>query len=226
MTYSLHRLLRTFVACAMAVGVAALAACTSPASRFYTLTDERAAPSSVPGAGTGMLIDVAAVHVPASVAMRQIVVRTSATQARVLENERWASDPADEIRTALSSALTQRVGAVDEGGLVAAPADPAWRVAVDVKRFESWPGSHTLIDVVWTVRPAESGPALTCRTVVSVPVSAGYDEIVAGHRRELDVIAGDMASGIRSLERPAFERGPAGTDKPDSKLVPAPRCPG
>ena len=61
-------------------------------------------------------IEVPPVDMPQQVAKNQLVVQTSAAQVQVLEEERWASLPADEVRRALSSDLTQQLGAIDVYG--------------------------------------------------------------------------------------------------------------
>lgn len=196
-------------ATAAAVATAALtmlAACSSsPPSRFYTL-------STAPGAGVdtaqrtaaaaanpSLLIEVAPVDMPSQVARNQLVVQKDANQVSVLEEERWASLPGDEVRRALSGDLAQRLGTIDVYGAPYPEGVPVYRVSVNVHRFESWPGSHALIDAVWSVRPVGSRAVMTCRSVASVPVASGYDALVDGHRRAVEAIATAIAGGVQSL---------------------------
>ena len=103
-------------------GLVAMAACSSPSSRFYTLgADGAAAGSAAPvsartSAAPAWLIEVAPIDVPPQVAKNQLVVQTGPTQVQVLEQERWASLPGDEIRRALSTSLTQQLGTIDVYG--------------------------------------------------------------------------------------------------------------
>ena len=93
------------------------AACSSPSSRFYTLGgDDAGGPRTAARAALALLIEVAPVDVPPQVAKNQLVVQTAPTQVQVLEQERWASLPGDEIRRALSTDLTQQLGAIDVYG--------------------------------------------------------------------------------------------------------------
>ncbi|SEA69874.1 PqiC family protein [Paraburkholderia sartisoli] len=195
--------LPSVTAVAVAAGVLALAGCASPVSRFYTLngndTGTGAPASTRPAGSSSMLIEVPPVDVPPQVAKYQFVVQTGPTQVQVLEQERWASLPGDEIRRALSSDLTARLGAIDVYGTPYPDGAPVYRVSVNVQRFESWPGSHALIDAVWSVRAVRTQAVLTCRSVVSEPVAAGYDALAEGHRRAVQEISTEIAAGVQAL---------------------------
>ncbi|EIF31140.1 hypothetical protein BCh11DRAFT_06656 [Burkholderia sp. Ch1-1] len=202
---------RSIAGIAACVGLAALTACSSPSSRFYTLGSSDAPIAGHNAATPPLLIEVPPVDVPPQVARTAFVVQTGANQVDVLEQTRWASLPADEIRQALSLDLTQKLDAIDvfntphpEGALV-------YRVSVSVQRFESWPGSHALIDAVWSVRPLYSQTVLTCRSVVSETVASSYDALVAGHRLALAQVATKIAAGVEALNT-----------SPDARTAPAP----
>ncbi|QIN60499.1 ABC-type transport auxiliary lipoprotein component [Caballeronia sp. SBC1] len=195
---SLARVLRA-VGGVSAIGlVAALAACSSsPASRFYTLGGTDAATRTASPAS--FYLEVSPVDMPPQVAKNQMVVQDGSAQVRVLEDERWASLPADEVRRALSADLSQRLGAIDVFGTPHPDGVPVYRVKVNVQRFESSPGRRALIDAVWSVRGVNNQAVLTCRTVAEQPVDAGYDALVAGHRRAVDQLASEISAGVRTV---------------------------
>lgn len=196
---------------------AALAGCASPSSRFYTLspTDAATGGARAPVASTtgnpALLIALAPVDVPPQVAKAQLVVQNDATQVKVLEQERWASLPGDEIRRALSGDLTQQLGTIDVYGSPHPEGVPVYRVSVKVQRFESWPGSHALIDAVWSVRALDSQGVMTCRSVLDEPVGDGYDALVAGHRRAVAALSQAIAAGVRTLAATPQASAPATT---------------
>jgi uncharacterized lipoprotein YmbA len=213
---------------ALAAAVA-LAACASPPSRFYTLGAD-ASGSAAPAvartsAAPALLIEVAPIDVPPQVAKNQLVVQTGPTQVKVLEEDRWASLPGDEIRRALSTGLTQQLGTIDVYGTAHPDATPVYRVSMNVQRFESWPGSHALIDAVWSVRAVRSNAVMTCRSVVNEPVSGGYDALVEGHRRALQQITGQIASAVQAMAAaaPRGATGASSSGKEAALVVPA--CP-
>ena len=180
------------------LGAAAmLAACASPTSRFYTLGGGDTRP--VPSAPASFYFELGPVDMPQQVAKNQLVVQTSPAQVDVLEQERWASLPADEVRRALSADLTQQLGAIDVFGTPHPDSVPVYRVKMNVQRFESWPGSQALIDAVWSVRAVGEQTVLTCRTVVQERVGPGYDALVDGHRKAVDELASAISAGVRSL---------------------------
>ncbi|AHI65270.1 PqiC family protein [Burkholderia thailandensis] len=191
-------------AAAAVAAAATLAACSSsPPAHFYTL-DATAAGAGAGAARTvsanpAFLIQVPAVDVPEQVAKNQFVVQKSAAQVDVLEQERWASQPADEIRRALSSALTRRLDTIDVANAAYPAGVPVYRVSVNVQRFESWPGRHAALAAVWSVRALPSQAVMTCRTDVVEPVQAGYDALVAGHRRAIGALADQIAAGVRAI---------------------------
>ena len=185
---------------AAAVAALALAACSSPPARFYTLSPaDAAAPVRTAPANPPFLIEVPSVGVPEQVAKNQLVVQKNAAQVDVLEQERWAAPPADEIRRALSDDLAARLDTIDVAHSAYPAGVPVYRISVNVQRFESWPGKRAAIDAVWSVRTLGTQEVMTCRTSVAEPVADGYDALVAGHRRALDVIASQAASGVRAL---------------------------
>jgi uncharacterized protein len=214
-----------------------LAACSSPASRFYTLGAD-GAPAAAPAplatsrtlAAPGWMIEVAPIDVPPQVAKNQLVVQTGPTQVKVLEEERWASLPGDEIRRALSTDLTQQLDTIDVYGTAHPNATPVYRVSMNVQRFESWPGSHALIDAVWSVRSVASNAVMTCRSVVNQPVSgAGYDALVDGHRQALQQISVQVATAVKAMaaansQSAAALAAPASSSASKAKVI-VPACP-
>ena len=191
---------RTVVWTVTVMGLAVLTACASPPTRFYTLGTDALPTITGSTASPSYRIDVRPVKVPAAVARSELVVQTNAAQVQVLEDDRWASSLPDEIRYALIAGVSQQAGAPPGAKTVARGEDvPVYQVSVDVQRFESWPGSHVLIDVVWNVRTSSDVETLTCHSVVSEPVSDGYQAIVGGHRRAISVVAAQIAKVVRAF---------------------------
>lgn len=199
-----------------------LAACGSvPQERFYSLSNGlgMAAPAAGgagtgAGAGTGIgaggtarttlaapayYIEVPAVTVPKQAARNQLVVTTGAGRVDVLEQQRWVSPPAAEIGQALSLSITGELGTIDVFRAPVPDKSPVYRISTNVQRFESAPGQYALIDAVWSVRKVGSSDVLTCRSVAQETVGAGYDELVAGHRRAVTRIGADVSKAVRAL---------------------------
>ncbi|NGZ85889.1 PqiC family protein [Duganella aceris] len=192
-------MMRPMNAAAGAVALALLAGCASaPPERFYSLSNgmgvtEAKAPRAA------YYIEVPAVTVPQQVARNQLVVSTGAGRIDLLEQERWSSPPASEIGQALSLAISGELGTIDVFRTPTPDSAPVYRISTNVQRFESAPGQYALIDAVWSVRLVGSSKVLTCRSVANEQVAAGYDALVAGHRRAVARIAADISKAVLAI---------------------------
>lgn len=180
-------------------GLVFLSACAAPSERFYTLASDAPAMPASDSATPAWRVDVRPVKVPAAVSRSQLVVRIDAAEVKVLEDDRWAAPLADEIRGAIVADLSRQAGTAARGASMKDPDVPVYQLTAEVQRFESWPRSHVLIDVVWTVRTPDGTGARTCHSVRSEPVSGGYQAIVDGHRRAIAIIAAQIAQVVRAF---------------------------
>lgn len=185
---------------AICASLVALSACSTPLNVFYTLESDDAIGAQAKHVGSPLLIELVSVTVPSELARTEFVVQTGQTQVDVLEQTRWASPPADEIRSALSQDLTRELGAIDVSGSPHVTNSPVYQVSMAVQRFESWPDSHTVFDAVWSIRLQGTQLLLTCRNTVTNPISTGSVALVQGHRRAIEEVAANIARGIASLE--------------------------
>ena len=178
-----------------------LVGCASAPTHSYTLMAPAggATPAAAPAPYPFELLPVS---VPAQVDVPQLVVREGGQGMLPLQGQRWIAPLGDEIRGALAADLARALGVPDMGGL---PGDgrPRLRVRLDVRRFESVPGSHALLDAAWSLRlVGGSGgqDALACSSRISEPVAAGYDALVAGHQQALAALAARIAATARAYE--------------------------
>lgn len=182
---------------ASAVAAVLLAGCAAaPPTRFHTLLDEPVA-SAAPRTAQPPAWELLPVSVPAQVDQPQLVVRAADGTLALLERERWIAPLADEIHAALTERLAQAFGPAATAG-----ARPAWRIRVEVKRFDSAPGRYARLDVAWTLLRAggDAGPAtLSCRGSFEQAVGPGFPALAAGHRQAVgklaDAITAALAAG-------------------------------
>ncbi|MGI4849739.1 MAG: PqiC family protein [Janthinobacterium lividum] len=211
-------------AAVMLAAALALGGCASaPKEHFHTLaSSEGAAPPAnnvaaaaaaaaanreagrtrMPATAADYYVEVTAVNVPPQVNRNQLVVSTGGGRVEVLEQQRWASPLAGEIGRALSLGITTELGVIDVFRTPYPAKSVVYRVSTNVQRFESTPGQHALLDVVWSVRQVgASGEALsTCRSVIEESVSPGYDALVAGHAQAVRRLSAAVATTIRSMQ--------------------------
>jgi len=193
--------MRRRAALVLCCAVAALAAgCgTSPPARFYTLSSSTAPPA----APSTVFIAVGPVTIPAVVDRPEIVVSIGQNELRIDEFNRWASPLQDGIARAVAENLvvmlgTQRVILYPQQ----LATDPEYRVAVEIRTFESAPGNGIRLDAVWTLRRAKDGKTETGRTSVRESVAdSNYDALAAAHSRAVAKLSQDIADAVRTLQR-------------------------
>ena len=179
---------------------AALGACASAPTHFYTLQHE-AAPiaNAAPTPSAPFQIEVLPVAVPPQVDQAEFLVRQSDQRVAVLDNERWAAPLAAELRGAFAADLVAALGTRDVYGLPRPPALPVYRIVIDVRVFDSWPGRQARIQADWSVRGNTEAALVTCTSTASEAVGADYDALVQGHQRAIAQISGDIAATVRGI---------------------------
>jgi uncharacterized lipoprotein YmbA len=186
---------------AIVCGALLAAACGSaPKENFYVLGSAPApAAASAPSAGT-LSIFVGPVTIPEDVDRTPLVLRSGPNQVEILDAHRWAEPLKSAIPRVIAEGLmrelnTPRVFAARQGA--SQPVD--YRVAVEVRRFESSLDSGATIDAVWTVTSAKGG-SRSGRSVLGEPAgSRDLQGVAAAHTRLLGRLAGEIASGVRAF---------------------------
>jgi len=188
-------------------GVAAallLAACVSAPLHYYTLVapaDESAgATVAAVSAAPSPPFELLPVGVPAQVDQPQLVVREGGQGVALLGSERWIAPLGDEVRSALSADLARELRSADVSGLPGS-GKPLLRIKLDLRRFDSAPGSYALIEAAWSVRllHGERPAALACTSRISEAVGPGYPALVQGHQRAIARLATQIAGVARAL---------------------------
>ncbi|UYO93110.1 membrane integrity-associated transporter subunit PqiC [Pollutimonas sp. M17] len=177
-----------------------LGACASAPIHYHTLV---APPSEAafPGQRVPFLIEVLPVGVPEQLDRPQLVVRHGDNGVSVLETERWASMLDDEIRQALSAALTQQLGTKDIAGLTGSVRAPVVRVKLQVRRFDAWLGTKVHLSADWSlsvVGKAKEG-GLTCGAQFSLSAPGGYVELVQAQQQAISLLAERIAADARKI---------------------------
>jgi uncharacterized lipoprotein YmbA len=183
------------------VVAAALAGCASAPSHFYTLNSTSVGDGSP---ATTYAVVVGPVSIPGSVDRPEFTTQAGTNRVEIDEFNRWAAPLSDNIARAVAGDLAALLGTprVTIAGL--ANFDPAYRVTIDIQRFESArsPGmgdSTALIDAVWVISRTAGGVSHSGRTVASEPAPGGsFEALAAAHSRALAKVSGDIASAIRA----------------------------
>jgi uncharacterized protein len=203
------RIAAAFAACAAALFVAGCA--SVPPDHFYTLSGREGATIYHPSAAEAapFYVEIADTKIPDTVARQQMVLDLGDGRVNVIEHQRWIAPLSTEISQAVSDYLTRSLHTIDVYRSATADRLPVYQVSMNVRRFVSVPEQSTAIDMVWTVRRRDpqsqrDTPVVTCRSVVTEQIGAGYEAIAQGHRRGLQQIAADIGGVITTLnEAPA-----------------------
>ncbi|CAG0991364.1 hypothetical protein BURK1_02282 [Burkholderiales bacterium] len=195
------RLRVALAALSVAVGLAA-GCSTPPPSRFYTLAATATATATSTSQPSTLVIAVGPVTVPSVVDRPEFVVSTGPNEVRLDDFNRWASPLQDSLTRAVAENLVAILGTPR---VVRFPqtlaTEPDYRVAIEVRTFESTPGKSTVLDAVWTVRRAKDGRTQTGRTSARETVTeSGYEALAAAHSRAAARVSQDIASATLALQ--------------------------
>jgi uncharacterized lipoprotein YmbA len=175
---------KTLALATLAATLATLAACGSTPERFYTLAPPTAARVALP-ATAQYNFEILPVTVPDRIDRPQLVVRSSDTQLRVLEQDRWAAPFGVELRDALNTLLQAPAG---NDGM---PRKTV-RVAVEIASLDATQGDDVSLAAAWTVRPLNATARTVCRATFTEPAGGSVNDVVAAHQR----LVARLASGI------------------------------
>ena len=184
------------------IAAALCAGCGSPPKeRFYTLAP---APGVMPPvAATAQprtSVAIGPVKVPDALDRPQMVVREGPNRVEILEQQRWAGSLRSEIGRALVAGVGERlpeaqVSAADSQAARSA----AYRVAIDIERFDAALNDSVSVQALWTVRRDNGAQVASGRFSASEPTGPGaYDAIAAAYARTLAGMSGVIADAIRA----------------------------
>ena len=170
--------------------------CASAASKFYTLN------STAKGDGkpdTQYVMTVGPVSVPAEIDRPQFTVQITPNRVAIDEFNRWAEPLNASIARVIANDLAVLLGTPRVTTVSLANLDTAYRVTVEIQKFESVPGKSAQIIAVWAIRKPVGGISLLGRTVVLEPtMGEGFDALAAAHSRALAKVSCDIAAAIRA----------------------------
>jgi len=176
------------------------AGCTSAPSKFYTLNSAAVSDGK---SQANYAVAVGPVSVPAEVDRPQFTVQVAPNRVEIDEFNRWAEPLNENIARVIAADLSTLLGTPRVAAVSLANFEPAYRVTIDIQKFESEPGHAAQVEAVWVVRKSVGGTIFSGRTDANEPVKAdGYDALAAAHSRALARISSDIAAAIRADAKP------------------------
>jgi uncharacterized protein len=186
--------LRLAVAWFVCLGVG----CTSAPVRYYTLAPTP--DKTLPASETTLSIDVRVLHIPPQLNHAELMVRAGPSEVTLLENERWASPVADEIKDAVRLELRRRLD--DVAGLPLGAKKLI--VDIDVQHLDAEPEHYALLEVFWSAASTAGGErskdalATNCAFQSYEKIRNGYSGMVEGYQREIAALAENIVAVLRS----------------------------
>ena len=172
--------------------------CSTPSSRFYTLSGARGDGSMT----SEISVAVGPVSIPTHVDRPQIVVSMGPNQVRLDEFNRWALPLQSNIARVIAENLTAQLGTPRVTIFPELTStDAEYRAIVDVQRFDSIPGETATLEAAWVVRRMKDGKAERGRTAIRETIQGtDYEALAAGHSRAVARLSSDIASAVRVLD--------------------------
>ncbi len=180
---------------------------TSQPSRFYTLSSLRG-PEPVPHvetAGNGAIVAVGPLTIPDYLNGPQIVTRTGTNEVRLNEFDRWAGALDSNIARIIVEDLSvmlpaDRFSVIRSASAAQGGMPTAFRVTVDIMRFDAAPGGTVFLEAEWTVSGGEKGNPVSRRSSISGKVNgSGFPDLVAAMSKAVEDLSREIASGVTSL---------------------------
>jgi uncharacterized lipoprotein YmbA len=116
--------------------VGLFAGCKSATVHLYTLEpDSTANPSQIPARPLKDTFILEQVLIPRQIDRKELILRTSARELKLLENDNWASPLREEVRHALTADL--RLALASPSGATPLDHPPMALISIDIRDWES-----------------------------------------------------------------------------------------
>ncbi len=184
---------------------------TSQPSRFYTLSSLRG-PEPVPhvlSADHGTIVAVGPLSIPDYLNRPEIVTRTGQNEVRLNEFQRWAGDLDSNLSRTVVEDLSvllpaDRFSVVRWTPAVQRDVPVAYRVTVDIMRFDAAPGGTVFPEADWTVYGREKGVLLARKSSISGKVSGNeFTDLVAAMSKTVEDLCREISAGVTGLDQKA-----------------------
>lgn len=181
---------------------AGLSACSSPTIQYYTLSPSAKQTAETIKTSTPFLVNLLPIGIPPQIDMPQMVIRKNDSSMTIVENARWLSTLGDEVRSALSSNLTQRFGATDISGLALPKNKPVITIQLQIRNFSVHLGETVNFDADWTLHNVNSNTTdkLICHSQISKKISStSIADIAIVEQGMMNDLATSMAQSAMTL---------------------------
>ena len=198
--------------CILVTALMAVMGCASAPAKFYSLSSTSQPIGLAP---VNLAVLVGPISIPAGVDRPEFVVQDGANKVDIEEFNRWSAPLNDSIAKVVAGDLSALLGTPDVATAPLANFNAAYRVTIDVQRFDSIRGQGAMLDAVWVVRKA-NGDTRQGRTVAHETAQGdSFDALAAAHSRALARMSSDIATVIRAEDSQTAQSGQGSADSAD-----------
>lgn len=187
--------------------------CSSPKTTYYTLNADPIPPALAGAKNTRVM--VGPVSLPEMIDQPQIVALGSDNQVQVYEYNRWAGSLKSDIGRVIAANLAHDLGTSNVWNFAqSTQTNFDYQVLVDVQNLQSKLDDSVLVDVLWTIKPAnvknksveknanaDSGlktTSLMGRSLVREPVTgSGINALVEAQTRAFGKVSHEIAQAVK-----------------------------
>ncbi len=192
------------VSCALALGACG----SSPPVRYFTLQGAAASAegaAAVAPAAALRSVQLVGLSLPEAVDRPQLVSRSGENTLNVHEYARWAEPLKSAFAVVLAAEMRAALGGAPVVVRAAGIEDTAWRLGIDVQRFDAQPGQAVVLEAVWTLRgraDGKSGGTISRASVVREALAGGsLEAMVAAQSRATARLAQEIAGVVDAQAR-------------------------
>lgn len=193
---------RFFSGVVMVAALSTLVGCAASGTRYYTLQTvpvvQVPAVQSLPDA-----LNVQAVSLPAQVDRPQLVLAgKNGAAVSVMNDALWLAPLDDEIRLAVATRMSQKLGVPDLNGSVVPDGVTLWSVRLTIHRFDAIYGQNVVVQASWRLARQPVGQDKTlpviCSATVDVPAAASIESTVQAYQQAMQLLGDRIAAQIKA----------------------------
>ena len=150
-------------------------------------------------------VQLVGLSLPEAVDRPQLVSRSGENTLNVHEYARWAEPLKSAFAVVLAAEMRAALGGAPVVVRAAGIEDTAWRLGIDVQRFDAQPGQAVVLEAVWTLRgraDGKSGGTISRASVVREALAGGsLEAMVAAQSRATARLAQEIAGVVDAQAR-------------------------
>jgi uncharacterized lipoprotein YmbA len=180
---------------------------TSQPSRFYTLSSlSGKEPVANDQAGNRIVVAIGPLSIPDYLNGPEIITRAGQNEIRVNEFERWAGSLQDNMTRSMIEDLSvlmpeDRFSIIRWDAASERERPIAYRVAVDVSRFDAGPGGSVFLEADWTVYGEDRNLVAARKSGIAEKAAGNnFADLVAAMSRAVEDLSRQIAKTIDTLD--------------------------